>query len=138
MISEQDLTAVFGEIIVPVVKGLEISGALRYDKYGKAGDFSKTSPKFGVRYQPVRNLLLRATYSEAFRAPSIYDTTSATQSSFEFGLVDPTRCITGTEPDCNLDVVPNEARSTKLRHAMSNAFGFGGTNASLIVSAFEG
>ena len=55
---EQDLTAVFGEIIVPVVKGLEISGALRYDKYGKAGDFSKTSPKFGVRYQPVRNLLL--------------------------------------------------------------------------------
>ena len=38
---EQDLTAVFGEIIVPVIKGLEISGALRYDKYGKAGDFSK-------------------------------------------------------------------------------------------------
>src|SRR5678816_917817 len=101
---EQDMTAVFGEIIVPVVKGLEISGALRYDKYGKSGDFSKTSPKIGVRYQPVRNLLLRATYSEAFRAPSIFDTTSATQSSFEFGLVDPTRCITGDEPDCNLDV----------------------------------
>ena len=101
---EQDMTAVFGEIIVPVVKGLEISGALRYDKYGKSGDFSKTSPKIGVRYQPVRNLLLRATYSEAFRAPSIFDTTSATQSSFEFGLVDPTRCITGEEPDCNLDV----------------------------------
>ena len=101
---EQNLTAFFGEMIFPVVKGLEFSAAVRYDKYSKSGDFSKTSPKFGVRWQPVRNLLLRGTYSEAFRAPSIFETSTAQQSSFEFGLVDPTRCITGDEPDCNLDV----------------------------------
>ena len=122
---EQDLTAFFGEIIVPVVKGLEISGALRYDKYGKSGDFSKTSPKVGVRYQPVRNLLLRATYSEAFRAPSIYDTTSATQSSFEFGLVDPTRCITGNEPDCNLDVRVTTTGNPNLQAEKSKVWNVG-------------
>jgi iron complex outermembrane receptor protein len=101
---EQSLAAVFGEIVVPVAKGLEASAALRYDRYSKSGDFSNTSPKFGVRWQPVPNLLLRATYSEAFRAPSIFETTTAMQSLFDFGLADPTRCITGEEPDCNLDV----------------------------------
>jgi iron complex outermembrane receptor protein len=139
---EQDLTAVFGEIIVPVIKGLEISGALRYDKYGKAGDFSKTSPKIGVRYQPMRNLLLRATYSEAFRAPSIYDTTSATQSSFEFGLVDPTRCITGNEPDCNLDVRVTTTGNPNLGAEKSKIYNVGVVweptpNSSLSVDYYE-
>ena len=54
------------------------------------------------------------------------------------GQVPPTINVEEQDPECNLDVVPNEARSVKLRHAMSNAFGFGGTNTSLILSAFEG
>lgn len=121
----QDLTAVFGEVIVPVIKGLEISGALRYDKYSKSGDFSKTSPKVGVRWTPMKNLLLRATYSEAFRAPSIFETSSATQSSFEFGLVDPTRCITGDEPDCNLDVKLIQTGNPNLKPEKSKIWNVG-------------
>jgi iron complex outermembrane receptor protein len=121
----QDLTAVFGEIIVPVVKGLEISGALRYDKYSESGDFSNTSPKVGVRWQPTKNLLLRGTYSEAFRAPSIFETTTATQSSFEFGLVDPTRCITGNEPDCNLDVKLIQTGNPNLKPEESKIWNIG-------------
>ena len=39
---------------------------------------------------------------------------------------------------CALDVVPNVARPRKVTHAMSNSFGFGGTNATLLFSAFEG
>jgi 3-oxoacyl-[acyl-carrier-protein] synthase II len=37
-----------------------------------------------------------------------------------------------------LDFVPNKARERRIRHAMSNSFGFGGTNASLIISAYQG
>ncbi|MEO8485553.1 MAG: TonB-dependent receptor [Betaproteobacteria bacterium] len=122
---KQDLSAVFGEIIVPVIKGVEISGALRYDKYTKSGDFSNTSPKIGIRYQPVRNLLLRATYSEVFRAPSIFETSTANQSSFEFGLTDPTRCITGAEPDCNLDVRLNQTGNPDLKPETSKVWNIG-------------
>lgn len=42
------------------------------------------------------------------------------------------------DPDCDLDYVPNEARDLKINCVMTNAFGFGGHNASLIFKAFKG
>lgn len=41
------------------------------------------------------------------------------------------------DPDCDLDYVPNESRSLDVDVAMSNAYAFGGTNASLILKAYE-
>ncbi len=41
------------------------------------------------------------------------------------------------DPACDLDYVPNEARKVKFTHALSNSFGFGGHNATLIISKYE-
>jgi 3-oxoacyl-[acyl-carrier-protein] synthase II len=54
------------------------------------------------------------------------------------GAIPPTINLTNPDPDCDLDYTPNEARQRQIRYAMSNSFGFGGHNASLVIGQLNG
>jgi len=60
-----------------------------------------------------------------------------TALSIKHGIMPPTINYEMPDPECDLDFVPNVARKARVRAAMSNSFGFGGTNASLIFKTFE-
>jgi 3-oxoacyl-[acyl-carrier-protein] synthase II len=54
------------------------------------------------------------------------------------GVLPPTINYEVKDPDCDLDYIPNVAREKRVRHVLSNSFGFGGQNVSLIASRFDG
>jgi 3-oxoacyl-[acyl-carrier-protein] synthase II len=57
---------------------------------------------------------------------------------FQDGILPPTINYTTPDPNCDLDYIPNIARKANPKHIMSNSFGFGGHNATIILSKFEG
>lgn len=57
--------------------------------------------------------------------------------SIRDGVIPPTINLENPDPECDLDYVPQEAREAKLRVTMTNAFGFGGSNATLVFRRFD-
>jgi iron complex outermembrane receptor protein len=82
-----DLDEFFLELSIPVLadlpgaKLLDFSVATRYSKYSNFGN--TTNNKFGFRWKPIDDLMVRGNYSEGFRAPSINDLYRGNTDSFE-------------------------------------------------------
>ena len=58
--------------------------------------------------------------------------------AIETGMIPPTINLDDPDMEVPLEFVPNQARERRIKRAMSNSFGFGGTNVTLVFSAFEG
>ncbi len=85
------------ELNVPLIKSntyeyahaADLSIAGRFESFSDFGD--STKPKVGLTYQPLKQLLLRATYSEGFRAPTLAQLFGGIRESLPNGLADPSR-----------------------------------------------
>ncbi|HEY4067071.1 MAG TPA: TonB-dependent receptor [Burkholderiaceae bacterium] len=90
----RNVAAIYTELNVPIIKELDITAALRYDRYSDFGN--TTNPKLSFRYQPVQPLLVRGSYSTGFRAPSLYDLYAPRVfTNTPDNLNDPVRCPGG-------------------------------------------
>jgi len=114
------VAALWTELSAPVTKALELQFAIRHERYQGTG--SATSPKIGLRYQPEKEWLLRASAGGGFRAPSMTD---LYRPVVEFDgplLVDPD--CSGSVTDCsdtwrvrrfsNPDLKPEKSRQFSL------------------------
>lgn len=77
--AERSFTGLFSEIVAPLTKELEITGAVRHDRYSDFGN--ATTGKLSGRFQPSKSLLLRGSYGLGFKAPTVPQT-SATRQLF--------------------------------------------------------
>lgn len=90
----RNVSAAFVELNVPLLKTLDITAAVRYDKYSDFGN--STNPKVGFRFQPTKAVLFRGSYSTGFRAPSLYEINSAEAYTNSEQHDDPINCPGGT------------------------------------------
>lgn len=92
------LYAIFGEVLAPLTKTVELSAALRADHYTTVG--GTVNPKIGFKWTPARNFALRGSYAEGFRAPSVPESGQGGLAAFTTA-VDPVRCAAGVASACS-------------------------------------
>ncbi len=100
----RDVKAVYGEILIPIFKPLEISVAGRFDSYTTRATVTVPententfNPKVSVKFRPIDWLLFRGSYNTGFRVPTFNQIFNGVTQSPNPGntLVDPTTCPTG-------------------------------------------
>ena len=82
----RNVSAVYAELNVPFTNRLDATLAVRHDRYSDFG--SSTNPKVALRFRPTDSLLMRATYSTGFRAPSLYELYQPNFLTFSAGQYD--------------------------------------------------
>ncbi len=128
----RNVASIYGELSLPFIKNVEVQLAGRYDRYSDYGN--STTPKIGVKWSPLPQVAVRATYAEAFRAPSLLQISSGNVQSFNANLNDPVRCgKVGADPsDCStgnggtgLTISSLISANTKLQPEKSKSYTLG-------------
>ncbi len=101
-LGQEKATNAYAELVLPVLKSLELDAAVRLDHYNTYGN--STTPKVGFKWTPMQEFGLRGTYSEGFRAPSATENGIA-GALFSFNAIrDPILCpasLPNGQPDPN-------------------------------------
>ncbi len=132
-----------GDGAVRVMKAAIADAGIAPDRVDYVNAHGTSTPLGDV----LETLALKRTFGEHARKLAISSTKSMTghllggAGGLEAGItvlairdqiVPPTINLTHPDPECDLDYVPNQARKAEVRYALSNSFGFGGTNAALL------
>ena len=102
----------FTELNIPIVKNLDLTLAARYDDYknGFGTSFNNVSPKASMRFQPMKEMLLRGSYGQGYRAPTLYENLrpQTTGNNTNGNWSDPIRCPGGKPIDNSVGTLQDE------------------------------
>lgn len=101
----RDIKATYLEVAIPVLRSLELTAAIRNDRYSDFGN--TTNPKYSFRFNPFKQVLFRGSYNEGFRAPSFFQLSSIGGASpLAQNINDPILCATfvATNAACGIRV----------------------------------
>ena len=119
----RQVKAAYVEAVFPIQDNLEVTTAARYDSYNDYG--SDVSPKVSVRYNPIDELVLRASYGEGFRAPSL-DILTQKESFSADSVRDPQHCLAvGLAETCSDQVDAYVIANPFLESETSTQYAFG-------------
>jgi iron complex outermembrane receptor protein len=121
--ASRDASAVFGELSIPVLKSLEVQAAVRYDKY--EGGKSATSPKAAVLWTPIKELALRASYTESFRMPSLKQLYGAREEGAATIFEDQDCVALGFAPGCVVSAYQVNGSNPDLKPEKGKTYNFG-------------
>lgn len=117
----RDVEAVFSEAVIPISKNLEGDVAARFDNYENVGN--TVNPKVSLRWQPMEQLLVRASAGTGFRAPSLTDLYAPQVQGLTSIVSDPLHCPGGTQCHTQLPVVTGGNRNLKPEKSTQETFG---------------
>lgn len=126
----EESTGAYVEFLAPVISTVELSAAVRHDRY--AGGLDATTPKFGVRYSPLSQVSFRGTYAEGFRVPNAAESGDGGLAAF-LTISDPVRCgQSGDQLDCGRTVAVITTPNPDLKPEESESYTYG-----IVLTPFE-
>ena len=138
-VTSRNVKALFTEVHVPLVKNLDLDFAVRYDSYDSGSIGSSTNPKLSLRWQPIKQVVLRSAAGTGFRAPSLADVSAGpVNNSTSNFYTDPARCINNVGPGCkpgpfptlvggNPLLTPETSKQFSIGAAIEPGFGISAT-----------
>lgn len=128
--AKRNVTALYAEANATIIKNLEGQLAVRYDRYSDFGN--ATTPKVGLRWQPAKQVLVRGSYGEGFRAPTLPQllaplTQTNTGGAWDDPLYDAQlSCTAKFDPKyCNAQLTAKQGGNPNLKPEKSKQFTLG-------------
>jgi iron complex outermembrane receptor protein len=123
--ASRNIYAVYSELSMPFMKGVELTAAARYDKYSDFG--GSFNPRVALRVQPSKELLLRASAGTGFRAPTLWDVNSPVSNTNTADPQTDPNCPPGQadDPRCNTQFNVQLSSDKNLKPEKSKQFALG-------------
>lgn len=123
-VGQRNVAAMYGEIVAPVLKELELNAAARVDRYNDFG--AATTPKLGIKWKVLPQWAVRSTFAHGFRAPTLPEMNSGTIAGY-MKVQDPKFCptLSSDNPQCDRYVQYEIGQNPNLKAEKSKSYTLG-------------